>query len=225
MNWNTLSTILKNLYNANNVPQNKFKSDELYLRRAFYGIEYFWLTQYLNLKDIRYVMISEAPLWGDTDAYFYNPNFTGNARFFSNKDLNYILKLNTTTRPQMINVLNKIGFLVLDVFPFAFNNKKGTATKYQYDYKTLMGLKGINTFLNDIFNSFLMHKLDLIASKRGEPIKFFYRYNKVVPPIKQEIELRLLQKALIPRNQMGSLPSVHSNPYHINQTILSTIIP
>ncbi len=218
MNWNTLVTILQNLYTANGY-QTNFISDELYLRRAFYGIEYYWLTQYINLKDIRYVMISEAPLWGNNDAYFYNPNYTGNASFFNNGDLKHVLKLKTTTRHQLLYELNKIGFIVLDIFPFAFNSQ--TQFQYNKDYTQLK--KRYATFIDDVFDNFLMHKLDLIASKRGKSIKLFYRYNKV-SRVKPDIESRLLQKGLIIANQVGFLPSVHKG-YPLDRTKLSMIIP
>lgn len=211
------------LYSYNGVPDTKFLTDELYLKSAYYGIEYFWLTQYINLKDIRFVMISEAPLWNVTDSYFYNPN-SKDTKFFSVADLDYVLKSKITTKQQMLVELNKIGFIILDIFPFAFNNNKGTTTQYHYDYNKLMKLKGINTFLNDIFNYYLMYKLDLIASKRGEHIKFFYRYNKVLP-IKKYVELKLLQKGLISKNQLRKLPSVHSSYQALDKIKLGKLIP
>jgi hypothetical protein len=221
MNWDFLANELNTLY-ANNKASNNFLKDELYLRRAFFEIENYWLTQYNKIKNIKYVMISEAPLWGDNDAYFYNPNYSGNHSYFSNNDLYQILKKNTTTRQQLIDELNEIGFLILDVFPFAFKKEK---TDYHYDknYHTLKQSKYYNTFLNAILNHYLSDKLDLIIGKKADPIKLFYRYEKI-SPIKPNIESLLIQKGLIVKNQLP-LPSIHGNSYNIDKKKLSYIIP
>lgn len=43
-----------------------------YLEKAYKSIEKLWQQQYDSIKTINYIMLSEAPLFGDKQSYFYN---------------------------------------------------------------------------------------------------------------------------------------------------------
>ena len=87
MNWFKLSNVLRQYYYEQRLDK-WFVKDNRYLSNAFCEIEKFWLREYNQIEKIRFVMLSEAPLWGHDKKYIYNPK-TNNTQFFFRSALEY----------------------------------------------------------------------------------------------------------------------------------------
>ncbi len=139
MKWFELSQILSDFYYDKNVDQH-FKNDEKYLSVAFKEIEKIWMQNYNEITTVNYVMLSEAPLWGERKSYIYNPAIK-NTQFFYRSDLEFCLKEKIKDKVKFINKLNSIGFIILDISPFPLNGKD-TNINYRAisnnDYKYLL---------------------------------------------------------------------------------------
>jgi hypothetical protein len=122
MNYTENKKILKSFYDQNGL-SNNFEKDNLYLETAFKDITKIWLDNLNQIKTVNYLMIAEAPLWGQVEKYIYNPK-TSNSHFFYRSDLGDILNKNIEDKQDFIKICNEIGFLVVDISPFPLNPKE-----------------------------------------------------------------------------------------------------
>jgi hypothetical protein len=189
MKWNVLSKILLDFYSHKKVDHH-FRSDEKYLSIAFEEIEKIWMHNYNEINSANYVMLSEAPLWGESKNYIYNPK-VNNTQFFYRSDLEYCVKEKIKDKTEFINKLNAIGFIILDISPFPLN-EKDTIINYRAiskkDYKNL---------LNKTLSIYFAEKLSLISEKKSENMKIFFRYGRVKKAFNNLIGKIILEKGLI----------------------------
>jgi hypothetical protein len=175
--WKQLEEVLSELY----------KKDIKYLEESFFGIEKLWTNNFEKLKSVKYVMLSEAPLWGDKKSYIYNVE-TPMTQFFYLNDLATIIgeKDSIKNKQDFLNKLVDNNFLILDLLPFAFNSS------------TIISYPGLSPekygeLLSESFTFYFSEKLKLIYQKRDENLQFFYRYNRVKNS-SQDIVLKALQE-------------------------------
>ena len=50
-----------------------FERDNTYLESAFDEINRIWFDNLCKIDEVNYLMIAEAPLWGKSKSYIYNP--------------------------------------------------------------------------------------------------------------------------------------------------------
>ena len=50
-----------------------FERDNTYLESAFDEINRIWFDNLYKIDEVNYLMIAEAPLWGKSKSYIYNP--------------------------------------------------------------------------------------------------------------------------------------------------------
>ncbi|MBT7753100.1 MAG: hypothetical protein HN733_01425 [Gammaproteobacteria bacterium] len=116
------------------IDNEKIEPKEIYfLYREFEKNEKIWWDNFKEIKKFNLVLIGESPL--RTDDYIY---YLGNKKLYS-PFLNYnhikeflSKKKNPTSirnRMEFINVLNSLGILIAEMFPFNFNKKQ---TKFNY---------------------------------------------------------------------------------------------
>jgi len=67
-----------------------FERDNTYLESAFDEINRIWFDNLYKIDEVNYLMIAEAPLWGKSKSYIYNPA-TPFTQFFQKSDLEYVL--------------------------------------------------------------------------------------------------------------------------------------
>ena len=162
-----------------------YNADKEYLHSAYDEIESLWDKQYTNVHSINYVMISEAPLWGDKKNYIYNPT-SKNTQFFYRRDLEAILNKSIPNKEIFIEELNQLGLIILDVLPFALNEAK---TNLNYD----MISKNEYRQLIELTSPFHLNKKDsLIQKKKKGSIIYFYRYEKTKKDYEEIIEFKLV---------------------------------
>ena len=147
------------------------KDDLIYIEKSYKTIEKIWNKQYNKVKAINYIMISEAPLFGEKQSYFYNEN-ASQSQFFYLSDAKVLTNNQINTKRDLIETFNDLGIIILDVFPFPFNSN--TAVSYKSLNKNEM-----KTLMDLTYKNHLEHKLQAIAPKVKSTTKLFYRYKRV----------------------------------------------
>ena len=184
MNYSRCKQILHDFYSENGVID-YFERDNLYLEKAFHEINEMWFRNLECIKEVKYLMIAEAPLWGKDKSYIYNPE-TKNTSFFYKSDLEYVLNIQIADNQDFINYCNKIGLLIIDISPFALNTED-----------TIINYRSIsaNQYLKLVKNTFPFYfeqKLRTVCKKKSDSIKVFFRYARV-----KKRFLPLISEALI----------------------------
>lgn len=152
--------------------QNSLKKDLSYLEKSYKTVEKLWRQQYEAIKTINYIMLSEAPLFGDKQSYFYNEKVR-HTQFFYCSDATVLTKDVIRNKRDLIDSFNSLGIIILDVFPFAFN-EDDTAVSYR-NFTT----KNNKVIVDLTYENYLKPKLQLIAKKTTPSTKVFYRYERV----------------------------------------------
>lgn len=180
MNFEENKAILEEFYIRKGLMAD-FEKDSRYLEDAFNKITEIWLANLDKIKEVKYLMIAEAPLWGKKESYIYNPN-TSNTQFFHKGDLESILDgVSIRDKMDFINRCNEIGLLVIDISPFAFNTED---TTINYRRKSRNNPNGITKneyrqLIKETAPTFLEYKIKALASKKSADIKAFFRYARV----------------------------------------------
>jgi hypothetical protein len=177
--WNKISNSIIKIYADHELDSN-YESDSKYLMEAFEFTEILWEKQFDRIDDLKVVMLSEAPLFGERKTYIYNPA-TNPTAFFYYQDLNAFPTFNNDLNPKRVEEKKEImfeqfaknGFLVLNIFPFALN-PKDTSINYQR-----MGKKLYKELLDVTTESYLLPKLAQSFKKAKGTIKFIYRYKRL----------------------------------------------
>lgn len=179
MDYKKSKEILLDFYTKNNII-NHFEKDNEYLEKAFYEITDIWFSNLEQIEKVQYLMIAEAPLWGQVKSYIYNTE-TKFTQFFYKSDLENVLNVEIQDKVDFIKQCNKIGLLIVDISPFALNlidtmiNYQNKSRKNPYgmmesDYRQL---------IQDTIAVFFEEKIKAIKPKKADNIKVFFRYTRV----------------------------------------------
>jgi len=179
-NWTLISKILKTIYTKYNL-FDELENDEKYLKKAFEYTETLWEKQFIKINELKVVMLSEAPLFGEKQTYIYNPNskptsffYFQNLQAFPTYNSNDKIPKSTYDKKKlMFEHFRENGFLVLDIFPFALNPAY-TAINYRKMPKKLY-----NELFASTANSYLIPKLKRCLKKMQQTPCFAYRYKKL----------------------------------------------
>ncbi|THD65863.1 hypothetical protein E7Z59_14885 [Robertkochia marina] len=194
MNSDHLRKPLETIYSEKGIKE-QLDKDWAYLKNAYTGIEDFWHDQFDEIKQVKYVMFSEAPLWGEKKNYIYNPE-TKLTQFFYKSDLEVASNTTLVSKEDFLRKLREIGFLILDLSPYALN-EKDTSVNYknisQKHYKKLI-LETRDQFLNN--------KLDLIKKKSNSDVTFIFRYLRV-KNLFEPLMMEAIQKAAFNPSENG----------------------
>jgi tyrosyl-tRNA synthetase len=167
--WKELDKILQDWYSIKDVFE-YYDIDKEYLQSAYEEIEFLWNKQYDKAQLINYVMLSEAPKWGGGKKYIYNPK-TNNTQFFYRSDLEAVLKKKIPNKEIFIEELTRLGLIVLDVLPFALNEK---ITKLNYDQFSMMEYRQL---IESTSKFHLDKKIGMIQKRASNPNVFFRHKN------------------------------------------------
>ena len=72
MEYNKNGQILREFYARHDLTD-CFERDNAYLESAFDEINRIWFDNLCKIDEVNYLMIAEAPLWGKSKSYIYNP--------------------------------------------------------------------------------------------------------------------------------------------------------
>ncbi|MDY0281709.1 MAG: hypothetical protein RBR35_14245 [Salinivirgaceae bacterium] len=186
--------------------ENNFENDNKYLESAFKKINDIWIENFNKIEKVKYLMIAEAPLWGISEKYIYNPD-SNNTQFFYRSDLEETLKTKIGNKKDFIRACNKIGLLIIDISPFPLN---ANDTKINYGKNKNGSKKLTKTEYRDLVSktipSFFEQKIKLINEKKSDDLKIFFRYARVKNTFQDLIETVLIKNDLIKsKNEFGDI--------------------
>lgn len=157
-----------------------FERDNTYLESAFDEINRIWFDNLYKIDEVNYLMIAEAPLWGKSKSYIYNPA-TPFTQFFQKSDLEYVLGIETATRQNLFDRCNQIGLLIIDISPFALNTEDTTPL---ITAGTKLNPHGITKreyrlLIQETLPTFFDCKIKELVPKASSDIRVFFRYARV----------------------------------------------
>jgi len=196
--------VLENLYKLMKISDKNFKKDRLYLNKAFPEMTKIWLSNFEKIDIVKYILIAEAPLWGESPIYIYNTE-TPFTQFFYKSDLEKALGISLCCKKRFLEKLNDIGFVIIDISPFALNNK----TKINYSKQTKgskkISPKNYKELVSATMPFYFEKKLELIKSKlnQKDPVVFF-RYSRVQKAFENILSESLKRHNLIDDNSLIS---------------------
>ncbi len=203
INFEGLKEILRDFY-ENNELEDSFKKDIIYLEKAFDEIYELWIINFDQMKEIKYIMIAEAPLWGREKKYIYNPA-TNNSQFFFRSDLEYVAGEKILTKEQFLKACIKIGLIFLDISPYPLN-QIDTVINYRNTKNLTKGLPKIQYLIQLTLHDYFEKKLELISNKKSNGIKIFFRYQRVKENFEDLIIPALLKHEIIQsKYEMGEV--------------------
>jgi hypothetical protein len=199
--------------------------DADYIWRAYNRIETYWFEEFRRFETIRIILLSEAPFFGESESYFYNPN-CGATQFFGYTDYTQSLgewgpELHAgrnapvpKKKAELLAAMREVGVIVLDIFPFALNPK----TNYTYanlrhnEYADLFAVAAPLYF---------RPKLKHLVNKMAPDGKFVFRYRRVQDAaealVEQELESSGLKRSQLHCDNVGSRGG------HLNRPKLKSI--
>lgn len=200
LEYNENKQIIESFYGSLGL-SNEFKKDNIYLENAFNEINKIWIKNFKNIDKVKYLLIAEAPLWGQNKKYIYNPK-TNNSQFFYRSDLETILNIQITDKKEFIKTCENIGLLVVDISPFPLNTKD---TKINYGKNTVGSKKLTKKEYKDLviqtMPTFFERKINSISQKKFSDIKVFFRYARVKNAFQDLISDALIENGLIKKQE------------------------
>jgi len=169
--WGDLKITLSSIYKEFGV-SDSFSKDEPNLKNAYLCTEALWKKQYKSIDRIYFVLIGEAPLFGDRQSYFYNEEFKLTP-FFRHQIQPEVKSVSSAEKSDLLRKLRENGFIILDLFPYALNDK--TAISYQKKFRSK---KIYIKLFERTYDLYLKPKIELIKIKSAKNIKFSFRYKK-----------------------------------------------
>lgn len=185
MNYIPSKEVLRNFYLENKIIDN-FEKDNQYLESAFSEITDIWFENLDQIEEVKYLMIAEAPLWGKTKNYIYNPK-TKFTQFFFKSDLEHLLNATIKDKADFVRRCNEIGLLIIDISPFALN-----PTDTTINYRTISKPQYLD-LVKDTIPFFFEEKIKAISPKKSESIKVFFRYARVMQTFQELISSVLIK--------------------------------
>ncbi len=223
--WDELERILKRFYEPLGKPDGaRFQHDIRYLERAYLTVERWWDVVFKNIKSVRFILLSESPLFWPKMSYFYN-YASQVTSFFTYADTEALIG-GPSESPQgiasgknlykveMIKKLTAAGFLVLEIFPFALNPKK-TLVGYPHLAKSVY-----RQLFNEIKQCYLLPKINRIKTKcQGKP-GIAFRYARAYHALSDELRRFLALNDLWDAGE--TIPSIHKD-YSLNRPLLARL--
>ena len=222
MEYDKNGEILRELY-AQHDRTKYFERDNAYLESAFDEITRIWLDNLCKIDEVKYLMIAEAPLWGASKSYIYNPD-TPFTQFFPKSDLEYVLGSKIRDKVEFIDRCNGIGLLIIDISPFALNTED---TIINYHRKSKLNPYGITKreyrqLIRETLPTFFDCKIKKLAPKASDDIKVFFRYARVKNTFRDIVADSLIGYNLIASSD--DLLEISNQAGGINRNKIKTII-
>lgn len=217
-NWGKISNSLLKIYTDLEL-RSSFEKDQKYLKHAFEITENLWEDQFLKIDDLKVVMLSEAPLFGEKKTYIYNPDSNPTV-FFYYQDLKAFPTFNSELNPKraqdkkeiMFDQFAKNGFLMLDIFPFALN-PKDTKINFQRMSKGLY-----KDLLNVTTETYLIPRLGRCFKRAKGRVDFVYRYKRLYEKTGYHVN-NVLDKNF--KDRKYRVDSVHGSNMSLNRDKLA----
>jgi hypothetical protein len=211
--------------NDNRVLQRILGGDTNYIWNAFYQIENYWFEEFKRFKLIRIVLLSEAPFFGDSESYFYNPNF-GATSFFGYKDYTQSfgewgpeLRARSHSpvpkkKAELLAAMREVGVIILDLFPFALNPETN------FTYSDLRPNEYADLFAV-IASIYFRVKLKRVTNKMVPGAKLVFRYRRVKDSV-ETLVVQEMKSSVLESSQLYS-ENIGCRGGHLNRPKLKSI--
>lgn len=170
-----------------------------YLKSAFVATEQMWAENFDKVATVRFVLLSEAPLFGSNRRYFYNPA-TPFGAFFHFRDAEAILghgfAKGRTGKEFLLAELARAGFMVLDLFPFALNKDDTPSVTYR-----IMSVSRYRQLFQRTASLYFDKRRDVIL-QRGRPL-FMFRYEATRRALGDLVNAELAKRNIVPALSIG----------------------
>lgn len=181
LKWVPFHNVLAGVYRELGI-EAKLEANSSYLEKAYRFTEPLWASQLDRAPQVRLVLLSEAPLFGDKQSYIYNPESPLTRFFFFAHfqkafgvfcQIPQDLATGRAKKSVMLDELPRLGVIVLDVFRYALNPNHtaiafGTVRKKSPEF--------CGRLFRECAPHYLRPKLDAISGKSATRIRFAYRY-------------------------------------------------
>jgi hypothetical protein len=223
MNYSTNITFIQKLY-SNLGLSNQFRADDAYLSKAFADIDKLWHANFGKVEEVKYIMIAEAPLWGNNQNYIYNPS-TKFSQFFYKSDLEDVLNKQIKDKQDFLDVCNSIGLVVVDISPFALNSKN---TRINYSKNENLSKKlstaQYKLLVEASIDTYFDLKIQAIAQKKAKKgVKVFFRYARVKNNFQAIVTTVLIKNKVIKSG--ATIGDISQNGGGMDKTKLKKIVP
>ena len=185
---------LKNLYVKDGLLE-KFERDWNYLTESRRMIDDLWYSNLKQISEVKLIILSESPMWGTEQKFFYNPKSVPSG-FFNYKHLSYACDQTVNRKEDLILAFKALGVVFLDCSPYPLNPRY---TSLCYRSKTWIDSKQISDseylgLLKSTYSEHLLPRLEKLKShsigKDPSKVRFCYRYKKVKKILGNELILR-----------------------------------
>lgn len=170
-----------------------------YLKNAFVATERMWAEHVAKVATVRFVMLSEAPLFGTAERYFYN-TATSFGGFFYFQDAEAILGRGfaegRTGKQFLLAELARAGFIILDLFPFALNEVDTPSITYRK-----VSPRRYRELFQQTTSLYFDRKRDLIL-QHGSPL-FLFRYGTLKCRLGDLVDAELAKRNIGPTHSVG----------------------
>jgi hypothetical protein len=170
-----------------------------YLKTAFVATEQMWAENFAKVATVRFVLLSEAPLFGANKRYFYNIA-TPFGAFFHFRDAEAILgqdfAKDRSGKEFLLAELARAGFMILDLFPFALNKDDTPSVTYRK-----MSVSRYRQLFQRAASFYFDRKRDVIL-QRGRPL-FVFRYGATRRALGDLVNAELAKRNIGPAQSVG----------------------
>lgn len=170
-----------------------------YLKGAFVATERMWAENFAKIATVRFVLLSEAPLFGKNRRYFYNPA-TPFGALFHFRDADAILGDGFAEghrgKEFLLAELARAGFVILDLFPFALNEDDTPSVTYRK-----LSVSRYRQLFQRTASLYFDRKRDVIL-QRGRPL-FMFRYGATRRVLGDLVNAELAKRDISPAQSIA----------------------
>lgn len=160
--WEEMKKILMQNFTTKEIDEKAMS----HLKNAFETTEEKWLKE-TRFVEVRRVIVGEAPLFKG-ESYIYNCE-TPNSSFLRPSDFPKSPRGNKSV---LIDLMRKYGLVVVDSFPFAFNDGDTPAVTYSRRLKQ----KKYGNFLRESFSIYGARRIEnILVNNPGTKVSFRYK--------------------------------------------------
>ena len=155
----------------------------VYLKNSFIEIEEMWRTALSEVEEPRFILLGEAPLYGETGSYIYSKH-TPPTSFLRPTDFpNFNSQIQENNKETLLELMRGSGIIVIDLFPYALN-EKDTAT---LNYQAIQNHSYYSELLTETFVNFTKTKFEMVRAKNPN-ISVLVRYKRIMRHIASLLE-------------------------------------
>jgi hypothetical protein len=164
------------------------KGELLYLRDSFYNIEMMWQAALNEIADPKFIILGEAPLYGETGSYIYSKKAQPTSFLRPTDFPHFKPQENENNKSNLLSLMRDAGIIVIDLFPYALNEHSTPTLNYKIAQKTSF----YSVLARKSFENFTKNKIQEVRS-RGKNVSILVRYKRImncIHPFMEELNIK-----------------------------------